>query len=100
MFLRLKRSAAMHLSGMRPAPELARGQLAAGIGAERTANAANNSTGRRHDEITELFARICGTVVYGERVSWHFSPGSLVGPLRCAISDAETVCCGGNTGIF
>ena len=48
---------AMHLSRMRPAPEFARGQLAAWIGAERTANAENNSPGRRHDGITELFAR-------------------------------------------
>jgi hypothetical protein len=52
---------AMHLSGMRLAPEFARGQLAAGVGTERTANAENNSPGRRHDGITELFARICGT---------------------------------------
>jgi hypothetical protein len=37
--------ATMHLSGMRPAPKLARGQLATGIGAERTANAKNNETG-------------------------------------------------------
>jgi len=30
--------ATMHLSGMRPAPKLARAQLAGGVGAERTAN--------------------------------------------------------------
>jgi hypothetical protein len=45
---------------MRPAPEFARGQLAGGISVERTANAANNSTGRRHDGIMALFACICG----------------------------------------
>src|SRR5438128_2552770 len=53
---------AMHLSRMRPAPELARGQLAAGIGAERTANTANNETRGCHDGITASLARICGTV--------------------------------------
>jgi hypothetical protein len=50
----------MHLSRMRPAPEFARGQLAAGIGAERTANAANNETGGCHGGITTSLARICG----------------------------------------
>jgi hypothetical protein len=59
MFLRLKRSGQRTLSRMRPAPKLARGQLAAGIGAERTANAANNETGGCHGGITGLVARIC-----------------------------------------
>jgi hypothetical protein len=31
-----------------------------GMGVERTANAANDSTGRRHDGIMALFACICG----------------------------------------
>jgi hypothetical protein len=45
---------------MRPAPKLARGQLAAWIGAERTANAENNETGGCHGGITTSLARICG----------------------------------------
>jgi hypothetical protein len=39
-------------------PQPAHGQLAAGIGAEGTANADNNETGRRHDGIMALLARI------------------------------------------
>jgi hypothetical protein len=50
----------MHRSRMRPAPKLARGQLAAWIGAERTANTANNETRECHDGITASLARICG----------------------------------------
>jgi nitroreductase len=50
---------AMHLSRVRPAPEFARGQLAAGIRAEGTANAENNETRRWHSGIMGLLARIC-----------------------------------------
>jgi hypothetical protein len=63
MFLRLKRSGQCTSRGLRPAPEFARGQLAAGISVERTANAANNETGRGHRRtygVTRPFLRVAG----------------------------------------
>jgi hypothetical protein len=82
--------APMHLSGMRTAPEFARGQLAAGISVERTANAENNETGRRHDGIMALFACICGVRKIARRRFHSETERAQPAPMVSAPGEAQT----------